>query len=464
MKNISYKRLIPSLFIAITLLTSVFAVAQPKTADALKGSEFVAGNIIDGSLFYQGTAMSADQIQKFLNAKVPTCDTNGTKASSHWSASRNRNYTRAEWGAKNGNPAPFKCLKDYVQTNTPNKAADAYCPNNYTGGTKTAAKIIYDVSKACNLSQKVMLVLLQKEQSFITDDWPWKVQYTKTTGYGCPDTTLNTTVDANQNGCYDEYEGFFKQIYYAARQFRRYAIQPELFNYRSGVTSYVQYNPNGACGGKNVTMQNSSTAALYNYTPYVPNKAALDDLYGSGDIANPAPPNCSSFGNRNFWRLYNDWFGSTKPSVMSMPKNGREVYRMFSTKYGKHFFTPYISEVKELDTHSTYKLEGVAFYQPPAGTENRVGVFRLKKGEKWFWTIHVSEKNNLVNKHGFKLEGTAFTALTSASTHPDKVSVYRLFNKTNGAHLFTTSSIERDAVAAKSAWTYEGVAWRMLSE
>lgn len=457
MKHISLKRLIPSLFVSIMILTSAIAVVQPKQADAaLKGSDFVAGNIIDGSLFYQGNAMSTDQIQKFLNAKVPTCDTNGTQPSSRWSSSRNRNYTRAEWGTVNGNPPPFKCLKDFTQ-NTPTMNADTYCPNKYTGGTKTAAQIIRDVSVACNFSQKAMLVLLQKEQSFITDDWPWKVQYTKTTGYGCPDTALNKTVDANQNGCYDEYEGFFKQIYYAARQFRRYALQPELFNFRSGRTSYVQYNPNASCGGKNVAMQNSATAALYNYTPYVPNQAALDNLYGTGN-------SCSAYGNRNFWRLYNDWFGSTKPSIINMPKTGREVYRMFSTKYGKHFFTPYMSEVKQLDSKSTYKLEGIAFQQPPAGSPNRVGVFRLKKGEKWFWTIHVSERNNLVNKHGYKLEGTAFTALTGASTNPNKIAVYRLFNSRNGAHLFTTSNVERDAVAAKAAWKYEGVAWHMLSE
>jgi len=51
-------------------------------------------------------------------------------------------------------------------------------------------------------------------------------------------------------------------------------------------------------------MQNAATAALYNYTPYQPNKAALDNLYGSGN-------SCSAYGNRNFWRMYNDWFGPT---------------------------------------------------------------------------------------------------------------------------------------------------------
>src|SRR5690606_20979087 len=49
--------------------------------------------------------------------------------------------------------------------------------------------------------------------------------------------------------------------------------------------------------------KNEATAALYNYTPYTPNAAALANLYTTGD-------SCSSYGNRNFWAFYTDWFGS----------------------------------------------------------------------------------------------------------------------------------------------------------
>ena len=51
-------------------------------------------------------------------------------------------------------------------------------------------------------------------------------------------------------------------------------------------------------------IQNQATAGLYLYTPYRPNAAALANLYGTGD-------GCSSYGNRNFWRMFTDWFGST---------------------------------------------------------------------------------------------------------------------------------------------------------
>jgi hypothetical protein len=137
-------------------------------------------------------------------------------------------------------------------------------------------------------------VLLQKEQSLLTDDWPWSIQYRSATGYGCPDTAP----------CDSEYYGFFNQVYSAARQFKRYGLDKDLFSYRAGSNNYIQYNPNAGCGGSTVYIQNQATAGLYNYTPYQPNTSALNNLYGSGD-------GCGAYGNRNFWRLFNDWFGST---------------------------------------------------------------------------------------------------------------------------------------------------------
>ncbi len=261
-----------------------------KPAAALSGSQFNAGNIIDPSVFLNPGSMNAGDVQNFLNAKVPTCNTNHTKSSS-----------------SNDSGPPYTCLKDYSQ-DTPSKSPDVYCNNGINGAHKTAAQIIFDVSQACGISPKVLIVLLQKEQGLVTDDWPWTIQYTKATGYGCPDSALPTSVDQNQNGCYDDFEGFFNQVYYAARQFERYIREPQNFNFAAGHTSNIQYNPNAACGSSGVNLQNGSTAALYNYTPYQPNAAALNNLYGSGD-------SCSSYGNRNFWRMFNDWFGSTQTNT-----------------------------------------------------------------------------------------------------------------------------------------------------
>lgn len=273
-----------------------FVFSASGVVQALSGSDFKAGRIIDDAVFYNGSAMSAASIQNFLNAKVPTCDTNGSQPYA--------GTTRAAYGTSKGYPPPFVCLKNKTFT-TPGKAASAGLCNAVPKRTSavSAAQVIYDVSVACGVSPKVILVLLQKEQSLVTDDWPWKVQYTKATGFGCPDSSLSTSVDANRNGCYDQYEGFFNQLYHAAKQYKNYRKNPDNFNFIAGENNFIQYNPNAGCGGKNVYIQNQATAGLYNYTPYTPNSAALNNLYGTGN-------SCSAYGNRNFWRMYIDWFGS----------------------------------------------------------------------------------------------------------------------------------------------------------
>ena len=260
---------------------------KPAKGTALSGSSFNPAHIIDDSTFFNSGTMSPTDIQSFLNSKVPVCDTYGTQPSG-----RAGYATRADWSIAQGIPPPYTCLKDYSVTFS-SVTADAYC-GAITGGTKSAANVIYDVSRACGVNPQTLLVLLQKEQTLITDDWPWPIQYRSATGYGCPDTAV----------CDSQYYGLFNQLYMAARQFKRYTMQPDSYNYAAGRDSYILYNPNSACGGTNITIQNKATAALYNYTPYQPNAAALANLYGTGD-------SCSAYGNRNFWRLFNDWFGPT---------------------------------------------------------------------------------------------------------------------------------------------------------
>ena len=252
-------------------LASVFTT---NGVGAVAGSQFNPGRIIDDVVFFSSNTMSANDIQNFLNSKVPVCDT--------WHSS--------------GDPAnqpPFTCLKDYRQ-DTPSRAAESGLCNTYNGGNKSSAQIIYDVAQSCGINPQVLLVLLQKEQLLITDTWPWNIQYQSATGYGCPDTAA----------CDAEYYGFFNQVYNAARQFRVYAKNPSGYGHRMGRVNNILFNPSSSCGSSPVYIQNQATAGLYNYTPYQPNAAALNNLYGTGD-------SCSAYGNRNFWRMFNDWFGAS---------------------------------------------------------------------------------------------------------------------------------------------------------
>jgi len=270
------KRRFSQLLIAVVfLLTAVVVpiVAPAMPVHAVAGSQFAAGRIIDDVVFFSTNTMSVGDIQNFMNSKVPTCDT--------WHVSSDP-----------ANQPPYTCLKDYRQ-DTPSRAEETGLCKDYTGGNKSSAQILYDVGQACGVNPQVLLVLLQKEQSLVTDTWPWNTQYQSATGYGCPDTAP----------CDAEYYGYFNQVYMAARQYRKYANTPSLFNYRMGRTNNILYNPDSGCGSSSVYIQNQASAGLYNYTPYQPNAAALNNLYGSGD-------SCSAYGNRNFWRMFNDWFGA----------------------------------------------------------------------------------------------------------------------------------------------------------
>jgi len=176
---------------------------------------------------------------------------------------------------------------------TVTQPADAYCKGTYVGAAnESAATIIYKVSQACGVSPKALLVTLEKEQGLVTHTWPSSYRYDKAMGFACPDTAP----------CDTQYFGFQNQVWRAARQFQRYKASPASYNYRAGVPNIIRYNPNAACGSSTVVIQNQATAGLYNYTPYQPNAAALNNLYGTGD-------GCSAYGNRNFWRLWTDWFG-----------------------------------------------------------------------------------------------------------------------------------------------------------
>ncbi|PID32324.1 hypothetical protein CR970_00970 [Candidatus Saccharibacteria bacterium] len=284
-----FTRLAAIAVLAGSILASYGTPAE--TADALAGNQFSAGRIIDDSLFFNGYEFSVESTQQFLNSKVPVCDTDGTQPYA--------GTTTGQYGTNRGYPPPYTCLKDLRQT-TVEKPADNFC-NGYPAAEQSAAEIIVGVGRSCGVNPKALIVLLQKEQGLVTDTWPWPTQYAKATGYACPDTAA----------CDTHYAGFFNQVYSAARQFKRYAAYPESYNHLAGRNNNVLYSPSHSCGSSTVFIENQATAGLYNYTPYQPNQAALNNLYGTGD-------NCSAYGNRNFWRYYNDWFGSTSgPAFMA---------------------------------------------------------------------------------------------------------------------------------------------------
>lgn len=171
---------------------------------------------------------------------------------------------------------------------------------NHEGDMKSMAQIIYEAAnnydcsdanvpdyasyaekrrlcKQVNLNPKVLLVLLQKEQSLIEETSPTQRQMDWALGYGCPD---------NQ-ACNKRWEGIGKQINSAALQFNSYMTEPQNYTYKAGGTYTVT---NTGRAPMTIKPANQATAALYNYTPHV------------------------YWGNFNFYKLWLKYFTRLYPN------------------------------------------------------------------------------------------------------------------------------------------------------
>lgn len=275
--QLARRRLVAVVLAAAATLTVLPALGATPAADAVPAGRtdtqsaaraattspaFAPGDIISDDSFYNPYAMTASQVQRFLAQRDCT--------------------------PKDSSP----CLKDF-RTDVPRTpASPERCAGIPASRNERASSIIVRVAQACTISPRVLLVLLQKEQSLLTT--PSSGGYQKATGYACPDTA----------GCDTRYFGFFNQVYRAAWQFREYTAHPGDWRYRIGEND-IQYHPDTTCGSSRVEIVNQATANLYNYTPYQPDKQTL---------AHPAGPAgaCSAYGNLNFSRLYDRWFGDAR--------------------------------------------------------------------------------------------------------------------------------------------------------
>lgn len=271
----------------ISICLGVLCASIPVSATL---NDFDPGNIMDDMVATNYGSMNTQQIQAFLNSKVPQCDTNGSRPARDFGRP---NMTRAQYAASRGwHGPPYTCLRDYRTENG-----------------RSAAQLIFDVAQKYHVNPQLLIVLLQKEQALVTDVWPTRGQFKSATGYGCPDSTV----------CDSKYFGLENQLEWAAKHFH-YIItrSPDWYSpYTTGV-NFVRWSPNAACGGSHVNIQNWTTAALYSYTPYQPNAAAMAAGYGTGD-------GCSAYGNRNFYNYFTDWFGNTRSSGSFSCRDGQNL-------------------------------------------------------------------------------------------------------------------------------------------
>ncbi|MDO4967839.1 MAG: hypothetical protein Q4E70_03740 [Candidatus Saccharibacteria bacterium] len=272
-RRLDKRYVIFGLFIFMVVAVFSFLYSRSiKSASAADLSQFKAGNIISDAVMRNYKSMTESEIQAFLKSKNACNDTNLSK----WTAGDKVNYYSETyppytWHVSDGH---FVCLADEIING------------------ETAAHIIYQAAQDYQINPQVLIVLLQKEQGIITDTFPNSFQYRSATGYGCPDTAA----------CSSTYYGFKNQVRNAASLFNT-VLSGGWTNYPVGWNE-IRYSPNAACGSSQVYIENLATSALYRYTPYQPNAAAL--AAGTGSAT------CGAYGNRNFYIYFTDWFGSTQ--------------------------------------------------------------------------------------------------------------------------------------------------------
>ncbi|MCU1419773.1 MAG: hypothetical protein JWR57_942 [Mycetocola sp.] len=260
-----YTRRLAAIVIGLVLAFIASAIVDaPKSAQAASASNFDPGLIISDALFYDSDAMSEAEIQAFLVEK-------GSALVSF----------------RGGVGSRPRLVSDAT--------GNVRCEPFEGGSNLAASTIIYRAQASCGISAKVILVTLQKEQGLILKSTASTAALDRAMGYACPDTAP----------CAPTTLGFGNQVYMGTLQLNTYKASK--FSIQPGVRS-IQYHPNTACGASSVNIRNYATAALYAYTPYQPNASALANLYGAGD-------SCGSYGNRNFFVFYSDWFGSPVGAV-----------------------------------------------------------------------------------------------------------------------------------------------------
>ena len=137
-----------------------------------------------------------------------------------------------------------------------------------------AAQVIADSAVVYQINPKVLLTLIQKEQSLIEGGAPTRDQLDWATGFGVCDSC------SKQDPLLQAYRGFSVQVDRGAWRLRYYLEHSGEFNFQTGETYSID--------GQFVTLNNDATRALYTYTPHL-------------------------HGNTNFVAIWSRWFSKNYP-------------------------------------------------------------------------------------------------------------------------------------------------------
>ena len=170
-----------------------------------------------------------------------------------------------------------------------------------TGKFISASEVIQKAATQYRINPKYLIVLLQKEQSLITDPYPDRKQLDWATGFAiCDDCSMDDPL-------LQKYIGFYNQVFYAAQRNRFYIDNDNVsWLFQKG----QEYN----IDGKKIIPLNQATVNLYNYTPH----------YN---------------GNYNFWKLWQLWFTRKYPNGTIVKAYGSPAIWLIEDGYKRPFIT-----------------------------------------------------------------------------------------------------------------------------
>jgi hypothetical protein len=149
------------------------------------------------------------------------------------------------------------------------------------------------------------------------------------------------------------------------------------------------------------------------------------------------------------------------------------VYRFWSQKTSKHFYTTSESEKDKLvDLYSAaWSFEGIAYYAFARPIEpNLAPVYRFwsEVASSHFYTISEAERDKLIDEYAevWTFEGEAFYAYPEGRQPAGAKPVHRFWSDKTSAHFYTISESETNKLIDEysEVWTHEGVAWYAYEE
>ncbi len=375
----------------VATICVAFAIVAALAAPATALAAFDPAYVISDDNFRAATSMSVTDVQSFL-------------------------------AAVNAKPSASTALKLLVT-------------EDHNGTRKTAATIVSEAASAWQVSPKVLLVMLQKEQSLLTRTSPSQASLDWALGFGCPDGVA--VADRNP-----AYKGFGAQVWNAAMRLNAYGELPGVGTPWNKTFVFSDH-------GFTALPRNLATYKLYKYTPHV----GYPETSGTGALN-------YIHGNLLFWNVWNQW-----PAYLGDPLAGpsqRPVYRFFNARTGTHFYTASEGERYSVATKlaAAYKFEGVAYSVNTSNTANSTPLYRFynRRSGTHFYTASQGERDSVATKLAstYAFEGVAYNvSLDPTGATP----VYRFYKPRQGTHFYTANEAEKNDVIAKYRATYrfEGI-------